>query len=200
MTRGERNGSIRRHGDFALYFRIYANARKGDAGRNVHRDTPRRLRHASGYIELGLLSEASDELEAVAFEDRLSVPMLKVRLSLHTAAKHWDIVAGVARELVSHDPANLHGWLCRGWALRELQRVQDARDALLEAELIHGRSSAQLHYDLARCHCLLGERSAAIDQLAQACRMDPGLKQGALDETDLASIWGAVDQGGTLTP
>jgi hypothetical protein len=34
--------------------------------------TARRLRHATGYLGLGMLNEASDELEAIESEDRLS--------------------------------------------------------------------------------------------------------------------------------
>ena len=49
--------------------------------------TSRRLEYAAGYIGLGLLKEAADELEAVEGDDRLSTPVLQIRCALYMEAK-----------------------------------------------------------------------------------------------------------------
>jgi tetratricopeptide (TPR) repeat protein len=151
--------------------------------------TRRRLSYAAGYIQLGLLNEASHELEGIAFEDRLSAAVLAVRLDLHTTAKHWDIAAGVAMELIGLDPANVRAWLGRASALKELGRLPEAKATLLEAEPLHGGRSARLHYDLARYHCLLGEVALARARLQEACTREAHFKEAALDDPDLGTLW-----------
>ena len=51
--------------------------------------TTRRLEYASGFIELGLLNEASEELEAIEGADRLSAEVMAVRSDLSLAALVW---------------------------------------------------------------------------------------------------------------
>lgn len=45
--------------------------------------TARRLRLATGHLGLGMLNEASDELEAIEGEDRLSAEVMDVRCDLY---------------------------------------------------------------------------------------------------------------------
>jgi hypothetical protein len=44
--------------------------------------TTRRFQFARGYIELGMVNEASDELEAIDWDDRLDPEALAVRVDL----------------------------------------------------------------------------------------------------------------------
>ena len=158
----------------------------------MHKDTPRRLRYASGYTELNMLTEASDELESIAFEDRLSLPVLTVRLTFHMAAKHWDAVIGIARAIAREEPKNEQGWICWAYALRELQRVEEARAVLLEAEPLHGEKCAVLHYNLGCYYCLLGETEKALQRLHRAYKMHPPFKADAVYDPDLARLFGEV--------
>lgn len=61
--------------------------------------TARRLEFAAGFIGLGLLNEASDELEAIEGTDRLSADVMSVRCDLYSQATKWDLLLAVAREL-----------------------------------------------------------------------------------------------------
>lgn len=160
----------------------------GHDGGVIYKDTSRRLRYASGYIELGMINDASDELEAIRAEDRFAVPVLVVRLELHMAANHWETVVGLGRELAQQSPKHERAWICWAYALRELQRVDEARAVLLEAEPLHGRTSALLHYNLACYYCLLGEQATARQRLAQACKLAPGFKEDARHDPDLANL------------
>lgn len=96
-----------------------------------------RLEYASGFIELGLLNEASDELELIEGEDRLSAEVMAVRANLYMAAKNWDILIDVARELAQLFPRIDRGWIHWAYALRELGRVAEAKAVLLQAEPLH---------------------------------------------------------------
>jgi Tfp pilus assembly protein PilF len=157
----------------------------------ISRATKRRVEHASGYFALGLLREASDELEAIEGPDRLSPEVMAVRCDLYMAAKNWDLLLAVARELTRSRPADEKGWIHTGIALRKMNRVAEARAVLLEAEPMHG-ACALLHYNLGCYHCLLGEMDEARERVRRACRMDADFKKAALDDPDLKAIWGDV--------
>lgn len=154
----------------------------------MKRDTARHLRYACGYIDLGLLNEASDELEAIEFVDRFVPDVLQVRVTLHMEAKHWELVVGAAQQLVAKRPESEQGWISWAYALRELNRLAEAKAVLLDAESRHGGTSATLHYNLACYHCLLGEFADARARLQIACRMHPPLKEDAITDPDLAAL------------
>lgn len=159
----------------------------------MHKDTPRRLRHADGYTELGMLNEASDELEAIAFEDRLSAPVLTARLKLHMEAEHWETVIGVGSRLAQMTPELKEAWINWAYALRELNRVEEAKAVLLKAEPIQGEKCGLLHYNLACYLCLLGDIAGARERLQRACKMDKQWKAAALEDPDLERLWTSAD-------
>jgi lipopolysaccharide biosynthesis regulator YciM len=106
--------------------------------------TAKRLEYAEGYIGLGLIDEASDELEAIEGEDRMSVDVLRVRIDLYMEAKQWDMVVIMARQVAEIAPADEQIWISWAYALRELQLIKDAEAVLLRAEKDYGHKSAIL--------------------------------------------------------
>jgi hypothetical protein len=76
--------------------------------------------------------------------------------------------------------------------LRELGRVKEAKEVLLQAEPVHGETCGLLHYNLACYHCLLGEIEPAKARMRRALKMDNCWKTQALDDPDLKGIWGAI--------
>jgi tetratricopeptide (TPR) repeat protein len=151
----------------------------------------RHLEYASGYIALGLLTEATNELEEIEGEDRLCATVMAVRNDLYLALKSWDLLIAVARELTRQRPKIVDGWINWAFALRELGRIDEAKAVLLTAEPMHGKKSAVLHYNLACYECLLGDIENARARLAVATRKDPEFKKEALDDPDLAAMWNA---------
>jgi Flp pilus assembly protein TadD len=155
----------------------------------MHRDTPRHIRYATGYIGLNLLAEAAHELEAIAVDDRHAPPVLAVALELHMAAKDWESAGRIGQTLARNTPENENAWISWAYALRELQRIEEARDVLLEAEPLHGKTSSVLHYNLACYYCLLGDLPTARQCLNQACKLQPGCRKEAREDPDLEAIW-----------
>lgn len=154
--------------------------------------TARRIEYALGYLKLGLLDQASDELEAVDFADRFTPEVMAARLDLHIAAKHWDIVANYARRLIDLDQDDVGAWIALGCAVRRTESVAAARDLLLKIEPIYGGTHAVIHFNLACYHCILGDIEAAKESLAKACRMNPRFKAAALDDPDLEGMWAQI--------
>jgi len=151
--------------------------------------TERHLEYARGFLALGLLAEASDELEAIQGKDRLLPEVMAVRCDLYMEAKQWDLLIAVARELASLKPDGEQGWIHWAYGLRELNRVAEAKAVLLEAEPRFWKSCALLHYNLACYCCLLGESEETKKRLAIACKMNPPFKEAALDDPDLKAMW-----------
>ena len=140
-----------------------------------------------------MLNEASDELEAIQGEDRLTQEMMVVRADLYRQAKHWDLLAAVARELTHRSPDYEKGWIDWAYALREMNQIAEAKAVLQEAQPIHGKKSAILHFNFGRCYCRLGEMAEARERVRTACLMDSQFKAKALDDPDLKALWGDVE-------
>ncbi|MES2465623.1 MAG: hypothetical protein V4671_34090 [Armatimonadota bacterium] len=146
------------------------------------------LDYAAGYLELGLLDEASEELELIEGEDRLSAEVMRLRCRLYSAAKNWELLLAVSKHLAILKPAEPAAWLLWGRALRKLERVEEAREVLLEAMELHPMC-ARLHFHLACCDSLLGYLHSARIRAAAASEMDPALKGSILSDPDLNAIW-----------
>lgn len=150
--------------------------------------THRHLQYASGYVELGMFAEAAVELESIAQSDQRLPEVLSVRIDLHMEARQWDTVGEFARKLIRLDPENDKGWITRAFALRELELIEEAQTVLLEAEPLHGKKCAVLHYNLACYACLLGDKAEAKRRLTITLHMDQSWKQSALEDPDLKTM------------
>lgn len=155
--------------------------------------TRRHLNYAKGYAELGLLRDAIAELEAIEAEDRQLPEVLAARVGVYWETKQWDALVEQARELARRAPQEERGWIGWAFALRELGCVVEAKAVLLEAEPLHGASSAVLHYNLGCYHCLLGELVDARQRLETAFRMHPPFKAEASKDPDLEAMHGELE-------
>lgn len=151
--------------------------------------TRRRISHARGYLGLEMLRQAGAELAAIPAEDQELPDVLAVRIDLHLATREWEPAVAAGRRLAETYPENEHAWIGWAYALRELNRVEEARAVLLEAEPRHGRESAVLHYNLACYDALLGDVASARERLAHACRLDKRFKVESRRDPDLAALW-----------
>jgi tetratricopeptide (TPR) repeat protein len=152
------------------------------------RETKRRVEYTLGYLGLGMFAEATAELEGIAAAEQLLPVVRSLRVDLHIAQKQWKRTVVVAGELARAHPALENAWIGWAYALRELQRVQEARAVLVAAEPHHGKTSAVLHYNLACYDSLLGALKSAKTRLAKACRMDEQFKAAAREDPDLAAL------------
>ncbi len=154
----------------------------------MHRETPRSLRYIGGYLELGMLPDAAAEFARIDPEDLSATDVRVIRLDLALAAKEWDIAVATGTLLAHTAPDKVQGWIGWAYALRELQRVSEARDVLLTAEEPHGKTSALLHYNLACYYCLLGDLETARTRLDRACRMEQSFAADARHDPDLKDL------------
>ncbi len=151
--------------------------------------TRRHLEHASGYLALGMVKEATEEIALIPPKDWALPEVLAVRIELHMARKEWDMVVDFGEQLARRQPEDEHGWISWAFALRERNMIATAKAVLLEAEPIHGKKSALIHYNLSCYFCLLGDQTEAKRRLHIACKMDKQWKKAALEDEDLKAMW-----------
>jgi len=152
----------------------------------------RRLEYARGYIELGLIKEASDELETIGSDASTTTEVQRVRIDLYMEAKQWDNVVGIAPAVCEATPTDEGGWIAWAYALRELQRVEEAQNVLRKAEPLHGATCSVMHYNLACYACLLGDFNEARRRLSITFKMGKHWKQSALEDPDLRNLWNDI--------
>ena len=150
--------------------------------------TLRHLQYASGHIELGMFQEAATELDAIKQSDQRLPAVISVRIDLHMHAKQWDRVITFSHELSRLTPDDDKGWVSHAFALRELERIEEAQSVLLAAEPHLKKPCGLLHYNLACYACLLGNKPEAKRRLLTAFKLDKVWKQEALDDPDLKAI------------
>ena len=152
--------------------------------------TCKHLDYALGYIGLNLFAEAADELNRIAAVDRATPPVITVRLELAMAEEHWDDVIALAPRLVQAAPSNERFWIAWAYALREQQKINEARDVLLRGVAIISAPSVLVDYNLACYFCLLGDLAEARRRLSLVFTREPAWKQEARHDPDLAALHG----------
>lgn len=145
---------------------------------------------ALGWLDLGNWLEANEDIERISPAGKAHPDVLEVRCKIYVVAEKWELVVEVARAMCRLRPDSVAGALQLAQALRKLNRIVEAHDALayLADEFPEEWCIA---YQLACYCCLLGDRSKALWWLENAIDVagtyDIRLK--ALDDPDLATLW-----------
>jgi predicted Zn-dependent protease len=144
---------------------------------------------AQGYVELGMLAEAHQELDRLRPSIQEKPEFLECRLFLYMQERRWEECARLCEQLRHSAPLAATGYLQGAYCLHELGRTAEAREVLLTGpeEL---RSHALFYYNLACYEAVLGEPDPARRHLRRAFQMEPTLRETARTDRDLASLRG----------
>ncbi len=149
--------------------------------------TKSRLSYANGFLELGMAKEAEKELNAIVVTDRQNYDVLVMKNRLYMELRNWKKLVTAGRDLSEKYPNESYGWTNWAYALRELNRNQEAKDVVLNAVKQHP-TEAVLWYNLA-CYCsLLEEMPEASTYLAKAKRYDERFEEEAKNDPDLEPL------------
>jgi len=150
--------------------------------------TATHLAFAAGYLQLGMIPEARAELENLGAEDRASPAASASRLELAMLEEDWAEVIACAPELVAHDNTGECPWIAWAYALRELRRIEEARDTLLTGARLIEKPSLLVAYNLACYACLLGGLPEARRLLDGVFAKDDSWRETAREDDDLAAL------------
>ena len=147
---------------------------------------------AIGWLELGNVSEATEELERIHPRRRAHPDVLEVRVAIFAAAKKWDEASIIAKTVNALVPERVQSWVDFAYATR---RATDggfaaAYEILSEGNARHPREPS-VTYNLACCACQLGKLREAERWLADtfAAKDRKDWLFTALNDSDLEPLW-----------
>jgi len=126
--------------------------------------TKTRLQYANGYLELGMINEASEEIESIVGEDRMSLAVMSFRMKMYRQAEYWPALEAVSKHIAKMAPRKPDGWINYAHALKEMGKIEDAKEVASKALARHP-NTASLWFSLGRCYSLLGETKEASEHV-----------------------------------
>ena len=147
----------------------------------------RRLSHARGYLELGMIAEAEAELAQIPAPESEMVDAIAVRVAILQERGNWPALREAAREFVRRMPVEPSGWVTWAYATRRAVSLHEAEKILLEAER-HHPEEATIQFNLGCYACQRGDLVEARRRVDRAIAIEPKFKQAAATDPDLAPL------------
>lgn len=148
----------------------------------------RHLSAALGYIKLGMLEDAIEELEGVEPSQRAHPEVLGVWVEVYSAAGKWKEMQRIALHLTTVEPENVQWWIYLAFATRNVESVEAAREILLQAEKLHP-TEPTIQFNLGCYACRLGKMDEAKRYVLRSIQRVSGFRQLALRDNDLEPLW-----------
>jgi Flp pilus assembly protein TadD len=149
--------------------------------------TKRRLSHARGYLELGMVAEAAAELDHLSGPDAELPEALTLRIAVLHEQENWPAVRDVARALVRHESADAAVWVTLAYATRRADSLIAAEIILLQAEK-HYPAEATIQFNLGCYACQRGDLKEARRRVGQAIALEEKFRSIAATDPDLSAL------------
>lgn len=150
------------------------------------------LSAAIGWLGLGCVEEAKQELDRLSAAYRNHPDVLELRWLICAEEKEWSQGLQIARTLLHHAPDRSSGWLHQAYALRRVENgtVRDAWKALLPA-FDKFPSEPIISFNLSCYACQMNQLDAARVWLKRAVVLGnkKKIKEMALADKDLEALW-----------
>jgi tetratricopeptide (TPR) repeat protein len=156
------------------------------------------LKAAEGWVGLGDLVSANDELEEISPEARAHPAVLFVRYEIYSKAEKWDMATEVSNALTKLLPEEAAVWICFAYSTRRKTGggIPQAKEILLESEPKFPREY-RFPFNLACYFSQLHQFEEAEKWIKKAMLIDEKIVQRlAIDDPDLLPLWDSM--GGTL--
>lgn len=152
------------------------------------------LEAANGWLELGNIVEAANELEQITPLDRVHPDVLHLRWQIYAKAGKWDVCLDIGRAMTKFAPDLVQGWVNLGNALFYMKRYGEAFDALYPALELFPQN-AIIRFNLACYQCKLERLNDAYEWLAKAIELGgKPIKLMALDDPELRLLWERIGE------
>jgi tetratricopeptide (TPR) repeat protein len=146
-----------------------------------------RLAHARGYLGLGMIKEASAELDLVPADQAGETSVLALRAVVLQEQAKWPALAGVANELVRRQPMEPGWWIAWAYATRRSRSLAAAETILIEGERTHP-DEATIQFNLGCYACQRGHLNEARRRVERAVSLDPAFRDAAGIDPDLEPL------------
>ena len=144
------------------------------------------IRHAEGYLELGLPEHTLDSLDRLHPEEVDAHAFYLRGEALRTLGRFPEAIQ-VLEKAAREDSENIHLWLALGWCYKRNGQLELAIYALEQA-LQADPSEAIIHYNLACYWSLAHNKASALEYLSQAFELDSGYRDLVATEPDFDNL------------
>jgi tetratricopeptide (TPR) repeat protein len=148
----------------------------------------RTLQAAIGFMELGMIEDAANEIECIPPDQKNSSEVLGVRLEIYRAAEKWTLMEVVAKELWKRHQDQPIYWNDLAWAVRRAVGIEKAFEILSQAAE-NFPEDAMTQYNFGCYLCQKGEIEKAKERVGEAIKLDGKFKILAIDDSDLEPLW-----------
>jgi hypothetical protein len=149
------------------------------------------LQAAAGWIELGDLGSANDELGRITPSSRAHPDVLDLWWLIYSHHEKWDMCLDIASAIVKMAPDRSSGWVDKAYSLRWSGAGVNKAQTVLHEAAKKFPVDWTIQYNLA-CYCaLLHQRVEAKNHLRKACALGESVTVlgMARDDADLESLW-----------
>ena len=146
------------------------------------------LQAARGVFDLGMFTDAWNELEELAPETRHRPQVILMRVMIYNNLERWEEAAIIGKGALRHYPNFGALYIATAHALRHFSGAAEAKTVIVAGEPFL-EEEAVFHYMLACYDSALGNLDDAKEGLVRAFELKKGLRLAALDEPDLAPLW-----------
>ncbi len=146
-----------------------------------------RLAQARGYLGLGMVADASAELDLVPDALANETDVLALRAVVLQEQARWPALADIAGRLVRRQPAEAVWWITWAYAARRSQSLATAEAILLDGERTHP-DEPTIQFNLGCYACQRGDLVEARRRVDKAIALDPSFRKNAAGDADLEPL------------
>lgn len=150
-------------------------------------ESERRIQAAQGYVELGLHSEAREELSQLSAIAAERPDALEISALCFMGEARWAEALPLTQKLCQMEPKEPGGYIHAAYCLHELGQTHEALDLLARGPAAL-KAKPVYYYNVGCYMAKLGQKDQALKLLEQSFEMDGSLRSYAKKDPDLASL------------
>jgi tetratricopeptide (TPR) repeat protein len=150
-------------------------------------ESERRIQAAQGYVELGLHSEAREELSQLSAIAAERPDALEISALCFMGESRWAEALPLTQKLCQIEPKEPGGYIHAAYCLHELGQTHEALDLLARGPAAL-KAKPVYYYNVGCYMAKLGQKDKALKLLEQSFEMDGSLRSYARKDPDLAGL------------
>ena len=150
-------------------------------------EEPSWLESIRGYIDLSMLDEAWDTIEALPLDQQSTSQAIEMKIIILLNRKSLEEALQLCFQLSAEYPERHAGFIQGAYCLHELKRTDEAQ-MHLQSGPASLRKEPVYFYNLCCYDLCLGKEDSAMTWINRAFEMSPGYAEEALKDPDLEPI------------
>ncbi len=145
------------------------------------------LSYANGYRELGMFSDALEELSQLPAKLAQRIEVDQMRLAILIDAQDWPAAECAAKNVALRAPDDPGSHINLAFVTRRSKSIEKAREILVNAAERFA-NTALIHYNIACYDCVEKNYEQSKERLVKAISLDPSFLNTAKEDEDLSDL------------